>query len=87
MSIKKISAPFLFLALIFTGFSIAQDNALEEVTVTSQRQEQSLQDVPLAVTAFDADDLLEQQIEEASDLQLVVPGLTFAPTALSLIHI
>ena len=46
MSIKKISAPFLFLALIFTGFSIAQDNALEEVTVTSQRQEQSLQDVP-----------------------------------------
>ena len=70
MSIKKISAPFLFLALIFTGFSIAQDNALEEVTVTSQRQEQSLQDVPLAVTAFDADDLLEQQIEEASDLQL-----------------
>ena len=83
MSIKQILVPFLFLALIFTGFSIAQDNALEEVTVTSQRQEQSLQDVPLAVTAFDADDLLEQQIEEASDLQLVVPGLTFAPTAFS----
>ena len=39
--------------------------------------------MPLAVTAFDADDLLEQQIEEASDLQLVVPGLTFMPTAFS----
>ena len=42
MSTKNISSPLLILALIFTGYSIAQDNALEEVTVTSQRQEQSL---------------------------------------------
>ena len=83
MSTKKLISPILFLALIFTGFLFAQDSGLEEVTVTAQRQEQSLQDVPLSVTAFSADDLLEQQIEEASDLQLVVPGLTFTPSAFS----
>ena len=83
MSTKKLISPILFLALIFTGFLFAQDSGLEEVTVTAQRQEQSLQDGPLSVTAFSADDLLEQQIEEASDLQLVVPGLTFTPSAFS----
>ena len=83
MSTKKLISPILFLALIFTGFLFAQDSGLEEVTVTALRQEQSLQDVPLSVTAFSADDLLEQQIEEASDLQLVVPGLTFTPSAFS----
>ena len=77
MSIKNLSSSFLVLTLIFTGISISQDSGLEEVTVTAQRQEQSLQDVPLAVSALSEDDLFEQQIEGAGDLQLTVPSLRF----------
>jgi outer membrane receptor protein involved in Fe transport len=47
------------------------------IIVTAQRQAQSLQEVPLAVTAFDAEALQAQQIENASDLQLTLPNVSF----------
>ena len=63
---------------IFTDES--DESVFDEVVVTAQRQEQSLQDVPIAVSAFDSEGLETQQIEGGSDLQLVVPGLQFSPT-------
>ena len=45
--------------------------------MTSQRVEESLQDVPIAVTALTADMLEDQQIQSGSDLQLVTPSLNF----------
>jgi len=49
---------------------LAQDEAasvgLEEVIVTAQRREQSLQEVPVSVTAFTADQLEKSNIKEAS---------------------
>ena len=68
----------LFFSFLLSPFAIVQDSeGLEEVIVTAQRQEQSLQDVPLAVSSFSGDDLLEQQIEGINDMQLFVPGLRF----------
>ena len=67
-----------FFILINPAF--AQDeavNSIEEVIVTSQRVEESLQDVPIAVTALTADMLEDQQIQSGSDLQLVTPSLNF----------
>ena len=52
MSVRNLSTSFLVLTLIFTGIAFSQDSGLEEVTVTAQRQEQSLQDIPLAVSAL-----------------------------------
>ena len=67
-----------FFILINPAF--AQDavvNSIEEVIVTSQRVEESLQDVPIAVTALTAEMLEDQQIQSGSDLQLVTPSLSF----------
>ncbi|GAA0470182.1 TonB-dependent receptor [Parasphingorhabdus litoris] len=47
------------------------------IIVTAQRQAQSLQEVPIAVSAFDAQALEAQQIENASDLQLTLPNVSF----------
>ncbi|WP_435418050.1 TonB-dependent receptor [Parerythrobacter aurantius] len=47
------------------------------IVVTAQRQAQSLQEVPIAVSAFSAEALEAQQIENASDLQLTLPNVTF----------
>nr|WP_299323964.1 TonB-dependent receptor [Parasphingopyxis sp.] len=47
------------------------------IIVTAQRQSQSLQDVPIAVSAFDSEALQSQQIENASDLQLTLPNVSF----------
>lgn len=50
--------------------------ALEEVTVTAQRREQSLQDVPIAVTAFSADALEQAGTATIVDLQRSAPNTT-----------
>ena len=51
---------------------------LEEIVVTSQRREQSLQEVPSAVTAIGADALELKQIDNLLDLQYAVPNLSLA---------
>ncbi|HEU4820041.1 MAG TPA: TonB-dependent receptor [Qipengyuania sp.] len=47
------------------------------IVVTAQRRAESLQAVPIAVSAFDAEALEAQQIENASDLQLTLPNVSF----------
>lgn len=54
-----------------------QESYGEDIVVTAQRQSQRLQEVPIAVTAFTAEALESQQIENASDLQLTLPNITF----------
>ncbi len=51
--------------------------AADEIIVTAQRQAQSLQEVPIAVSAFSAEALEKQQIKNSSDLQLTLPNVTF----------
>ena len=71
-----IAGSFLFLINPAT----AQDeavNSIEEVIVTSQRVEESLQDVPIAVTALTSEMLDDMQIESGSDLQMITPSLSF----------
>lgn len=54
-----------------------------EIVVTAQRQSESLQRVPIAVSAFTAEMLQAQQIENSSDLQLSLPNVTFTKTNFS----
>lgn len=56
----------------------ASAQALEEVVVTAQKREQSLQDVPISVMAFDGEQLERQIKTEVKDLARIVPGLTFS---------
>jgi iron complex outermembrane receptor protein len=49
---------------------------LEEVTVTAQRREQSLQDVPIAISAFSAEMLATRNIVDTYDLVRNIPNLT-----------
>jgi iron complex outermembrane receptor protein len=62
------------------GTASAQDapatGGLDEVTVTAQRREQSLQDVPIAISAFSADQLASRNIVDTYDLVRNVPNLT-----------
>ena len=70
---------FLIAGALVMGFQVPAfaQASLEEVVVTAQRTEQSLQDVPIAVTALSGDDLVEKQVVTFSDLQLNVPSLQF----------
>lgn len=49
---------------------------IEEVIVTAQRREQSLQEVGAAVAVVDENRLATQQINTLEDLQMIVPNIT-----------
>lgn len=49
---------------------------LEEVVVTAQKRSETMQDVPIAVTAFSGENLKELGIQKASDLVVYTPGLS-----------
>jgi iron complex outermembrane receptor protein len=55
-----------------------QASALEEVVVTARKREESLQDTPIAISAFSAAALERQQITSTEDLDQVAPNLQFA---------
>uniref|UniRef100_UPI003567BE85 TonB-dependent receptor plug domain-containing protein n=1 Tax=Litorivivens sp. TaxID=2020868 RepID=UPI003567BE85 len=59
-----------------SSLSIAQ---LEEVIVTAQKREQSMQDVPMAITAIGGRMLENNEINSVSDLSKLVPSLKFTP--------
>lgn len=50
---------------------------LEEVVVTARKVEESLQSVPVAVTAFTQEAIRRQRIEGIADVALYTPGLVY----------
>ena len=66
----------------------AQEGGLEEVVVTAERREASLQEVPVAVTALTMESLEQRFVTEPQDLMRLVPSLKMnnnitSPTNLS----
>ncbi|WP_439469865.1 TonB-dependent receptor [Blastomonas fulva] len=54
------------------------DSPLGEIVVTAQRRQQSLQDVPIAVSAFSGEDLAAKQIRTTIDIPRLVPNMVGA---------
>lgn len=55
---------------------------LEEVLVTAQLREQSLQDVPVSVSAVSGEKLMEAGISRIEDLQAYVPNFTMSESGI-----
>ena len=52
------------------------DRALDRITVTARKREETLQEVPVAVTAFTPEALDKLNVRDLSDLDAQVPNLT-----------
>jgi iron complex outermembrane recepter protein len=61
----------------------AGDELIDSIVVTAQRREENLIDVPIAVSAFDSSSLERRQIDQATDLQLNIPNISFTKTNFS----
>ncbi len=53
-----------------------ENYVIEEIVVTAQKREQSIQDVPIAVSAYDSAFLDDAGVDDVLELQFFVPGLT-----------
>jgi iron complex outermembrane receptor protein len=58
-----------------------QPTAVSEIVVTAQKREQSLQDVPVVVTALPAKLLQDAGVKDIKDMQILTPGLTVSSTS------
>src|SRR5690625_5506166 len=56
-----------------------QATTLDGVTVTARRRTESIQDVPVAVSAFGEEQLRDLQAQDVSGLQGAVPNLNIVP--------
>lgn len=62
-------------ALTFSLPSLAENLVLEEVVVTARKRAESLQEVPVAVTAFSTETMESLGIKNMHDIDGLVPGL------------
>ncbi len=66
--------------------SFAQEFTLEEVIVTARKQEESVNDIPVAVTAMSGDQMESLQAFDPTALSQYVPGLTVIPSSTTPIY-
>jgi len=83
---KSVISVVTLIALTATGLlaaepTLAQDEGalgIEEILVTARKRDESLQDVPVAVSAFSAQDIADRGIRGIDDVARYAPGLSFA---------
>ena len=67
------------------GAAAAQDqngpvSNVDDIIVTAQKREQSLQDVPIVVTSLSSEALSNAGVHDIKDLQILTPGMTVTST-------
>jgi len=82
---KRVAAIAILLASAATSLpAFSQDGdkkdsaMLDEVVVTARKREESLQESPVAISAFSAETLRESGVSTMRDLSASVPGLSFS---------
>ncbi|MET0271382.1 MAG: TonB-dependent receptor, partial [Phenylobacterium sp.] len=76
---QLLAATALASAVLAAGSAYAQStNVIEELVVTAEKREQSLQDVPVAVSAFSDKTREMVGINSVQDLTNFTPGLAYA---------
>ena len=79
MEFPKINTLVCFSAVFMLTFdAFAQNNAIEEVIVSAEKRNESLQDVSISVTALTEDVLETKNITDFVGLSAIAPGVTVA---------
>lgn len=78
--VKPIVAGILLSSVVQSGMLFAE--VLEEVIVTAQMRAESLQDVPISISAISGAKMMEAGIDKIEDLQAYVPNLTMSETGI-----
>jgi iron complex outermembrane receptor protein len=78
-STKLLATAIAATSLLMADLS-AQARELEEVVISARRVDETLQSVPLAVTAITADKLEQSGVQQLFDLQNTTPALVMTPS-------
>ncbi|MCW1384745.1 TonB-dependent receptor [Novosphingobium sp. KCTC 2891] len=89
--IWRASTAGVILAAVISTPAFAQDaqageqdsGGLQEIVVTAQRRAENLQNVPIAITAANADTLAQARVDNVSNIQAITPSVTFRTANIS----
>lgn len=81
VSIRRRATALLVAAGIGSSGALAQQGMLEEVVVTAQKREESLQDTPISISALSTEALENIRFMDITDLTGEVPNLQIRSTA------
>lgn len=65
-------------ALSGAAHAAEEGATIEELVVTAQKKAESIQDVPIAVSAFSQDALQKSRIDGGPNLVLAIPNVNFS---------
>ncbi|HSG54914.1 MAG TPA: TonB-dependent receptor plug domain-containing protein, partial [Paracoccaceae bacterium] len=74
-----IATPVLAQDTTAPATAAAGDEQGDVILVSARRREESLQEAPVAISAFSAEMLEERQISQTQDLERITPSLQFKP--------
>jgi len=85
----RLAATVSILALSMAAPAFAQTtpdgaSTVDDIIVTAQKREESIQDVPIAVSAFSAEALDAMKIEGGSELMRAIPNVAFSKNNFSM---
>ena len=81
MTFSNIFNRFIFAAsFVFISFSLLAEPTLEEVVVSARKVDESLQDVPIAMSVFTSSDIEDAGIERPEDFIALTPNVVMANT-------
>ncbi len=72
---KTVQKTLIAMAIAGVATPFAAHAQLEEIVVTAQKREQSLQDVSIAISAFDSSQLTELGLTNLEQLPYVIPSV------------
>ena len=75
--ITGLRPAFFSAAVAFTLSMPVAGQELEEIVVTARKKEESLQDIPVSVTAFNTQLIEDLDLRSPEDLARFTPGLSF----------
>ena len=77
-----VSAVAFGAAFGMAGTAVAQEGptSVDDIIVTAQKREQSLQEVPIVVTTLSQESLQGAGVKDIKDLQILTPGMTVTST-------
>lgn len=75
------NAVILITSAIFSLEQLVHADSIEEITVTSQKREQNLQDVPMSITAIGGEEMRALNLGDSGDIANHTPGLNWGGTA------
>ena len=78
---RKLNQIIWFIIFAVHSQAVFAETILEEVIVTAQKREQSIQDVGIAISAFSGYQLETLGYDESIDLARIVPGVTLSQSS------